>query len=247
MWQSARITSWLSGDKIRPLQVAKRVTDHLYKDGWQTFVGLDFSHGDDLFAITYLSVDYKPSDTMEGRFFADCEAWVLESTMKESPNRALYELWVEQGWLKVCPGEVFNPDYAINDLMAKNQQGINMTYFGYDPAQSKQPINTLKAWLQSLGIDGATIEQMVVSVAQTFMVFNGLIIDLESWILSPQPWLYFSESPLWPWCFGNAVIEESREGNRKVLKATPTQKVDPVHALIDALYCFNLSESKIEK
>ena len=172
---------------------------------------------------------------------------VLESTMKESPNRALYELWVEKGWLKVCPGEVFNPDYAINDLMAKNQQGINMTYFGYDPAQSKQPINTLKAWLQSLGIDGATIEQMVVSVAQTFMVFNGLISDLEHMMLSPQPWLLFSESPLWPWCFGNAVIEESREGNRKVLKATPSQKVDPVHALIDALYCFNLSESKIEK
>ena len=247
MWQTSRIVEWIRGDRVRPLQRPKRVSDHLYKDGWQTFVGLDFSHGDDLFAITYLSVDYKPSDTMEGRFFADCEAWVLESTMKESPNRALYELWVEQGWLKVCPGEVFNPDYAINDLMTKNQKGINMTYFGYDPAQSKQPINTLKAWLQSLGIDAVTIEQMVVSVAQTFMVFNGLISDLEHHMLSPHPWLLFSESPLWPWCFGNAVIEESREGNRKVLKATPSQKVDPVHALIDALYCFNLSESQIQK
>ena len=87
--------------------------------------------------------------------------------MKDSPNRALYELWIEQGWLNVCPGEVFNPDYAINDLMQKDQQGLNFFMFGYDPAQSILPINTVKAWLQSLGIEAATIKKMVVPVSQS--------------------------------------------------------------------------------
>ena len=55
------------------------------------------------FAIAYLAINYQdlPPDQ---RMFADCEAWIVEKALQESPNRALYELWREQGWLKVCPG-----------------------------------------------------------------------------------------------------------------------------------------------
>ena len=245
VYQSGRVVEWIKSDQVRAIQVERRVTDCLFRQGWQTFVGLDFGGIDDLFAISYLSVNMQPSAPMAGRFLADMDAWITEANIQKSPNRQLYEKWIEQGWLNVCPGEVFNPDYAINELMSKSNQGVNLAYFGYDPAQSKQPINTIKAWLQSIGIDAITIQEMVVPVAQTYMVFNGLIGELEYMMLSQQPWLNFSMSPLWPWEFGNARIEESREGNRKVLKATATQKVDNIHALIDALYCFDLSEGKV--
>ena len=249
LYQSATVTEWIKGDRIRPLQIARRVTDCKYSEGWNTFVGLDFSHGDDLFAITYLSVDYKPSNTMAGRFFADCEAWVLEDALLRSPNRPLFEMWIEQGWLHVCPGEAFNPDYAINELMSKHAQGVNMMMFGYDPAQSKQPINTLKAWLQTLGIDARMIEAMVVPISQTALNFNPAICDVEDWIKAqPEAWIQFSMSPLWPWCFGNARIEMSlRNDLRRVVKSAPSEKVDPVHGLIDATVCFNLSESKLKQ
>ena len=245
VYQSGRVIEWIKSDQVRSIQVERRVTDCLFKKGWQTFVGLDFGGIDDLFAISYLSVNMQPTAPMAGRFLADMDAWITEANLQKSPNRQLYEKWIEQGWLNVCPGEVFNPDYAINELMSKSNQGVNLAYFGYDPAQSKQPINTIKAWLQSIGIDAITIQEMVVPVAQTYMVFNGLIGELEYMMLSQEPWLNFSMSPLWPWEFGNARIEESREGNRKVLKATATQKVDNIHALIDALYCFDLSEGKV--
>lgn len=245
VYQTGRVTEWLKADRIRQLQNERRVTDCKFAQGWNTFVGMDFSHGDDLFAITYLSVDMNPSPTMAGRFFADCEAWVLEETLLKSPNRPLFEKWIEQGWLHVCPGEAFNSDFAINELMSKNQQGVNLAMFGYDPAQSKQPINTLKAWLQTLGIPAKTIEQMVVPVGQTALNFNPIICQLEDMILSPEPWITFSASPLWPWCFGNARIEFSRNDLRRVVKAAPSEKIDPVHGLIDATYCFQLSEDKI--
>ena len=145
----------------------------------------------------------------------------------------------------MCPGEVFNPELAINELMAKSESGVNLVMFGYDPAQSKQPINTIKAWLQSIGIAADSIKSMVVPVSQNFMTFNGLIGELEYMTLAEEPWLHFSESPLWPWEFGNAKIEESKDGLRKVLKSAADNKVDNVHALIDALYCFDLSEGKI--
>ena len=245
MWQSARITSWLSGDKIRPLQQERRVTDCKYQDGWQTFVGLDFSSGDDLFAITYVSINYKTKDPV-GRFFADMEAWIVEKTLETTPNRPLYEKWIEQGWLKVCPGEVFDPNLPINALMEKGKYGVNLYAFGYDPAQSKLPINTIKAWLQTLGLGAEVIKQMVVPVPQTFMVFNGLIGEVEYYIQNGEPWLQFSNNPMWPWQFGNCRVEEVHE-LRKLLKAAPNEKIDNVHALIDAFYCFDLSEGRIQQ
>ena len=256
-----RVTKWLTGDQIRQRQRDLRIDRCKYQDGWNIFVGLDFGGNDDLFAISYLGVNYRQDQPADERMFADCEAWIVEKALNDSPNKALYELWVEQGWLKVCPGEVFIPDYAINDLMAKNQQGLNLFMFGYDPAQSILPINTVKAWLQSLGIDAQTIKKMVVPVSQSFVTMNGLLQHLEYMLLGIEyntetngwsfsnynPPLFLSNSPLWPWCFGNCRVEVSVSELRAVRKATQHSKIDPVHALLDAIYLFDLSEGQIQQ
>lgn len=249
VWQSARVKAWMKGDRIRPLQRPKRITDCRFEDGWNVFVGMDFSHGDDLFALSYMAVNYRSDHPQAGRFFCDTECWVLEATMQESPLRSLYELWVADGWLHVCPGEVFNPTYAIAQLAEKTQQGINLAMFGYDPAQSQQPINELKAWLQTLGIDPNAIKQMVVPVSQTAMIQNPRIAELEAMIKSPEGWMEFSENPMWPWMFGNCAEEITTNDLRRIVKGgpRPTHKIDAVHALMDALYCFDLSEGRIEK
>lgn len=257
VYSSGKVTKWITGDKIRPLQVAKRITDCHYQDGWRVFVGLDFSLGDDLYAMVTLGVNYTPSDTMRGRFFADAVAWVLEETMKNSPNRPLYEEWVRQGWLYVCPGEVFDSMLSINQLAAiDDRQDIDIRFFGYDPAQSIQPINQLKAWLQTIlqkknpqatAADIASvIQQMVVPVSQTALTQNPRIAELESMILDKEPWIEFSMSPLWPFCFGNCAAEVSSSDLRRIVKGgpQPTHKIDLVHALLDALYGFDLAEAE---
>ena len=260
-WQSDRFVKWLSGDQIRQRQVERRITDCKYEDGWNIFVGLDFGGNDDLFAISYLGVNYRQDQPADQRMFADCDVWIVEAAMKDSPNRALYELWIEQGWLNVCPGEVFNPDYAINDLMQKDRQGLNFFMFGYDPAQSILPINTVKAWLQSLGIEAATIKKMVVPVSQSFVTMNGLLqhleymllgieynIDTNGWSFSNyNPPLYLSNSPLWPWGFQNAKIEISSSELRAIRKTTQHTKIDMIHALLDACYAFDLSEGQVQQ
>ena len=260
MWLTGRVTKWITGDRIRPLQRQKRITDCHYQDGWRVFVGMDFSLGDDLYAMVTLGVNYTPSDTMRGRFFADAVAWVLEKTMKESPNRPLYEEWVRQGWLYVCPGEVFDSMLSINQLAAiDDRQDIDIRFFGYDPAQSIQPINQLKAWLQTIlqkknpqatAADIASvIQQMVVPVSQTALTQNPRIAELESMILDKEPWIEFSMSPLWPWCFGNCAAEVSSSDLRRIVKGgpQPTHKIDLVHALLDALYGFDLAEGRVSE
>lgn len=248
VYQSGQVKDWaVTADKIRQLQKPRRVTDCLYQDGWDTYIGMDYSGGDDLFAISYLSVNKRTASLpMNERFHADTEAWVSEASLNKSPNRPLFEKWLQQGWLHVCPGEVINPDLAINALMQKNEAGVNLVMFGYDPAQSKQPVNTLKAWLQSLGISLDSIRDMVVPVSQNYMTFNPLVGELEYMTIGADPWLRFSESPLWPWCFGNVQVTETKEGLRKLLKSGAENKVDPVHALVDALYVFDLSEGRMQ-
>jgi phage terminase large subunit-like protein len=140
---------------------------------------------------------------------------------------------------------VFNPDYAINELMSLNDAGINLVMFGYDPAQSKDPINTIKAWLQTLGIDGATIKNMVVPVNQGFMTINPLVQKLERMVLATDPWLTFSDNPMWPWMFGNVVLVYSRDNTLcRPQKSGEHKKIDGVAGLLDATYVFDLSEDK---
>ena len=263
MWQTGRIQKWITSDRIRPLQVQKRIEDCKYidqgRERWKVFCGMDFSHGDDLYAHGYLAVDYLPSNTMRGRFFFDCDAWVLEKTMMESPNRPLYEEWVAQGWLKVCPGEVFDSIYSVNRLGELTEQGVNIVMFNYDPAQSVQPINQLKAWLQTLfqkqrpdlsAKDIADmIQRMVVPISQTAMSQNPIIGHLEEMILRPDPWIEFSANPMIPWCFGNCAVEMGNSDLRRIVKGgpIPTHKIDIVHALEDALHGFDITEGRVSE
>ena len=264
VYSSGKVTKWITGDRIRPLQVAKRIDDCKFIDEkgrgrWKVFCGMDFSHGDDLYAHGYLAVDYLPSNTMHGRFFFDCDAWVLEKALKESPNRPLYEEWIAAGWLKVCPGEVFDSIYSVNRLGELTEQGVNIVMFNYDPAQSVQPINQLKAWLQTLFQKQRTdlspkdiadmIQRMVVSISQTAMSQNPIIGHLEEMILRPDPWIEFSMNPMIPWCFGNCAVEMGSSDLRRIVKGGPvsTHKIDIVHALEDALHGFDITEGRVSE
>ena len=256
VYQGARVTKWLQGDQIRPRQTDRRIMDCAASQGWRVFVGLDFGGGDDLWAACYLAVNYQTQQP-EGRFFADLDLWITEKALQKSPNRPLYEMWVRDGWMHICPGEVFSHEMAVNQIMYRAgydehgqlivdpAQQIDMALFGYDPAQSIQPINQLKAWLQSLGIDAQGIKRMVLPVPQTFVAMNGLVQEIEYALLTDHPWLQLSMNPAWPWMFQNVKLEISPNELKKPLKSGANAKVDGVHALLDALYCFDFSEGMI--
>ena len=265
MWQSDRFIKWLSGDQIRPRQTERRIADCWATQGWRVFVGLDFGGTDDLWAATYLAVNYQQQQP-EGRFFADLDLWITEKALNDSPNRPLYEQWVRDGWLHICPGEVFSHEMAVNKIMeragyddhgnltATPDSQIDMRMFGYDPAQSTAPINQLKAWLQSLfqqrGLSNADIaqmlKQMVMPVPQTFVAQNGLVQEIEYALLTDHPWLQLSANPAWPWMFQNVKLEVSPNELKKPLKSGTHNKIDGVHALLDALWLFDLSEGLVQ-
>jgi phage terminase large subunit-like protein len=169
-------------------------------------------------------------------FFADMDFWIKEESLMKSAIRPLLETWIEQGWLHVSPGKVFQPALFTDRLKQLYRGGCQFLYFGYDKYRAPDPINTLKACLQSeMGVDNP--EKYVMPVSQLNSEFSGPTENLYDAMFAPVPFISFSNSPLWSWCFGNAVLEiDNRDNVRPVKRAqTDSCKVDPVQALVEAM------------
>jgi len=237
VYQTSRISDWIKPEQVRPLQHDWLRVDHcIGQDGWVTFGGLDFSQGDDLHTAAWLSARRHPSGRGT-QFHADFDAWIKEDTLQKSSVRPLFEKWVEQGWLHVSPGMVFQPSLFISRLDELIMKGVQFIFFGYDKYQSKDPINSLKSYLQStLGVANPDLYVQVVS--QLNSEFNAPTDDLYSAMFAPEPFITFSPNPMWPWLFGNAVLEIDGRDNKRPVKRSPGSdscKIDPVQAIIMAL------------
>lgn len=236
VYHSATIQEWVKAEQVRALQTDRRIDQCTKAEGWVVFCGLDLSQGNDLHAISYLAARKHPS----GRgteFFADCDAWIKEDTLEQSSIRALYEQWIKDGCLHVSPGKVFQPSLFINRLDELFRQGVQFAAWGYDKYQSKDPINALKAYLQSV-MKVANPEPYVQVVSQLNSEFNAPTDDLYAAMFAPVPFIGFSSNPLWPFCFGNCALEIDGRDNKRPVKRTPGSdscKVDPVQALIMAM------------
>ena len=235
VYQSGRITKWITGDEMRHLQVERRIDDCTKDQGWVVFTGLDFSLGGDWNGPGWLAARRHPS----GRgteFFADCDVWISEEEYNDSPLHPLYEQWVKGGWMNVSPGKTFQPELFVGRLSELIEKGVQFMFFGYDKYKSKVPINVLKSYLQSkLGIKNP--EPYVQVVSQLNSEFNGPTEDLYNIMFAPVPFISYSNSPLWPFCFNNAMLETDNRENKRPVKANQSAscKIDPIQCIIMAL------------
>lgn len=245
-WQQGRVQKWITGDQMRHLQREGMRIDNCTADqGWVVFVGLDFSLGGDWSGPGWLAARKHPS----GRgteFFADCDMWISEEEYETSPLHPLYEQWVRDGWMHLSPGKTFQPELFVNRLDELIRKGVQFMYFGYDKYKSKIPINVLKSYLQGrLGIQNP--EPYVQVVSQLNSEFNGPTEDLYNAMFATAPFLNYSASPLWPFCFSNAMLEIDNRENRRPVKANQSAscKVDPIQCIIMALDLYERYEGSL--
>ena len=234
---SASSRPWIQADKVRRLQ-CMRTVKQLDSGGkcfgdWVCFSACDFSKGDDMCAIAFLSYNLKSK-----LFHMDCAAWIAEEQLHSNPNATLYKEWVAQGWLKTCPGSVIDETMVLAEL---NEVGkhVNLLCIAYDPYDSTRFVNLFQAWIVSK-IDGVMVgkqaeeflKRTLQPVSQTWATFNAscqVMYDLIHW---PTQKVYVSPNPIIPWCFGNCVLEEDRMGNVKPVKRTANAKVDVAICLL---------------
>ena len=235
MWQSSRVTKWITGDDMKHLQREMRIDQCTADKGWVVFTGLDFSLGGDWSGPGWLAARKHPS----GRgteFFADCDVWISEEEYEKSPLHPLYEQWIKAGWMHVSPGKTFQPELFVGRLDELIKKGVQFMFFGYDKYKSKVPITVLKSYMQvSLNIQNP--EPYVQVVSQLNSEFNGPTEDLYNAMMAPVPFITFSNSPLWQFCFNNVALEVDNRENIRPVKANQSDscKVDPIQCIVMAL------------
>ena len=244
VYKATTVQEWIKPEEVRKLQQPIRIDQLQPVDGqpWLVFTGMDFSLGDDLYAHGYLCVN--PALPAPRRFFADLDAWMSREAMDKSPLRSLFSQWEQQGHLHVVDGATVPPEVSLNRIdQLVQSRCAEFVAFGYDPYASKIPINALKSYVMGLGADP---EQRVLPCRQTLAAFNSSVDELGYMIKNAEPWITFSDSPLWAFEAGNMVLEEdARMGNKKPVKrAGSSGKIDNWIALLEGLQLFDLFDGK---
>jgi phage terminase large subunit-like protein len=237
VYQTGSVSEWIKPEEVRMLQDDLHI-DNLYGDEWKVCVGMDFSLGDDLYAVSYLIYN---TDT--DRFAADMDAWMSRDALMASTNRDLFLLWEQHGWLHVVEGSTIPPETVLTRIAElTNKGGVEFVGFGYDPYASKIPINALQAWVFEQGADP---KQLIIPCRQTYASFNPVVEEMDYMLKASPAWITFSRNPMWPWEAGNMQLDEdSRMGNKKPIKRGASAKIDNWVALLMALMVFDLKDGQ---
>lgn len=253
VYQTATATDWITPEEIRAIQIDRRIDECSDDKDWLTWIGFDFSKGDDLNGCAFLAYNTRTSE-----FFGDMDMYISEDAANASPIRELWHKWASDGWITIVPGKTFEPSWPVNRIIELDGKGVNFLTMGYDPYNAKTVVNALSQWVFDLGLDP---KQIVVQVRQNFATYSPAVKQFDYMVRRsvddgqghriPAPLIHLSQNPLWPYCFGCCKLQESNDGmqNLKPIKkdSSKATKVDPVQMLLSALILYNASESQINK
>lgn len=99
---------------------------------------------------------------------------------------------------------------------------------GYDPYRSAEFVNMLSA-------SGA--KKILIPVKQTYGTFTSPVESFELAVKRGK--ISFSKNPITYYCFGNAVLDEDRNENKKPIKKTHNLKIDGTITNLMTFYLYN--------
>lgn len=210
--------SWISSTLAR--HISKPMAIDLLRGRPDAMVAIDLSESDDFSAVTmgiYDSVN-KVFNFHTAYFFP-------EGALSGHPNEKLYRAWVENGYLRLTPGDVIDYRTIVEYVLYLNQHA-RILGIGYDPWKSQEVINMLAA-------SGAG--NVIKGVRQTYGNFTAPVESFEHGAKTGH--IFINDNPINAYCFGNAVLDTDKLENCKPIKRKHNQKIDGV---ITKLMCLRL-------
>ena len=212
-WVQSKVT-WIPQPIIANLMKPLKLEDFM---GKSVIMGCDLSSVNDIASI---SIMLPPDDDVDKYLF---KSWTFlpEETIKEHPNRALYEKFVEEGSLITTPGNVCDYDFILNTIHEINQQcPIAAIYLDKWNATQFQ-ITTTEAGYN------------VVEFSQAVGNYNACTKEFER--LARQGQIIIDRSRNTLWQFGNVFLKGDINGNIKPSKESGSKKIDTVISMTTAL------------
>ncbi len=212
--------SWIKADEIRS-RFKKVIIENLTERP-PTMVAVDLSVRDDFSTVTYNL--YSPV----GRcFHSFSDYYFPRGALDGHPNRELYLDWNKSGYLNFCEGDIIDFQQIVNDILSRVPY-LDILGIGYDPFKSAEFVNLLSS-------SGAG--DVIQPVKQTYGTFTSPVESFEIAMYSDK--ITFDPNPITPFCFGNAVLDEDRNCNKKPVKKTSKLKIDSTITNLMTFYMFN--------
>jgi phage terminase large subunit-like protein len=207
--------------------------------GTQVFGGLDLSARTDLTALVLIG-------RIESVWHAHAYFWTPEAGLKDRAkrDRAPYDVWAEQGYIRTTPGRSVDYEYVARDI-AEICDGLRLHSIAYD----RWRIDFLKKEFAELGIDAETSAKdggklPLVPHGQGFKDFSPALDLLEVELVNGR--VAHGSTPVLTMCAANAIVNKDPSGNRKLDKQKATGRIDGLVAMTMAFGATVLAASDVE-
>lgn len=147
--------------------------------------------------------------------------WMPEDNVRDAAkrDRAPYDVWVKQGFLRTTPGKVIDYAFVARDI-AEITSGLTVGKIGFD----RWRMDRMQAALDSAGV-----ELPLESFGQGYVSMSPALDALEADLLSER--ILHGGHPALAMCASNAVCVPDPAGNRKLDKSKATGRIDGMVAL----------------
>lgn len=204
-----------------------------FDHGTQVFGGLDLSARTDLTALVLIG-------RIAGIWHAHSYFWTPEVGLRDRArrDRAPYDVWAEQGYIRTCPGRSIDYEVVARDI-AEICEDLNVHSIAYD----RWRIDVLKKELSDIGISEEALK--LVPHGQGFKDFSPALDALEVELVNNR--LAHGSHPVLGMCATNAVVNKDPSGNRKLDKSKTTGRIDGMVALTMAFGATVIAASDVEQ
>ena len=182
------------------------------------FAGLDLSARTDLTALVIVG-------QVDGVWHVQPHFWTPEQGLIERArrDRAPYDVWVKQGYLRTTPGATVDYEHVAADML-EILADMDVQAIAYD----RWRIDLMRKELDKLGADLPLIEW-----GQGFKDMAPALDALEAELLNAR--IAHGMHPVLTMCAANAVVTKDPTGARKLDKARATGRIDGMQALAMAM------------
>lgn len=158
---------------------------------------------------------------------------LLEKKVKE--DKIPYDLWYEQGLLRLCPGNKVHYKYVTEwFLEVQNELDIYLFKVGYDSWSATYFVEEMNNTF------GKTVMEAVIQGKKTLSSpMKSLGADLEKKLVN------YNNHPILKWCLCNTSVDRDKNDNIQPAKGNlGTRRIDGMAGLLDAYVCLenNLEE-----
>lgn len=199
------------------------------------FGGLDLSATTDLTALVLTC-------RKDGLLHVHPTFWMPQDSVVEAARRdkAPYDLWVKQGFLRTTPGKVIDYDFVARDI-GELTAGLSIASIGFDRWRMDR---------MQQALDRAGVVLPLAPHGQGFKDMSPALDALEADLL--QEIVRHGGHPVLAMCAANAVSVPDPSANRKLDKSKATGRIDGLVALtmaegVEAMMQETFAESVFEQ